>query len=850
MRPERMSVGLCLRGIVAWSLGCVAFGVSPPVEGDSASLTPPQLHAKEVSFSRDIQPILARRCYACHGPAEQEAGLGLHDRSLSTSETESGVLAIVAGRPEASALIQYVSSNDPETRMPPDGEPLSADEIALLKEWIAAGAEYAPHWSFVRTRRPILPDVQEPALTRNPIDHFVHARLDAAGLSPAAPASSGKLIRRLYLDLNGLLPPIETVESFENGKLDYAQIVDRLLDSEHFGERWGRHWLDLARYADSFGYERDDVRPNAWRYRDWVIQSFNRNQPYDEFLTDQLAGDLLDNPSVDQRIATGLHRMNIKNNESGINKEDYRNREMVDRVNTTSTSMLGLTLGCCQCHSHKYDPFSQVDYYRLYAFFNNIELKDTDISVTPAEQQRYEQARVDLEVRKQFLEDRRKLIDELRKHPSFAAWRGDDAGKTDQLIKQLDLSDSLIAALRMPENNSEVLSRFRDSLRGRADDTKNALKQLAVQKRHLPEPYIMTLAEASENRRTTHVLTRGDFKQKGDRVDAGTPSVLPPLEPRGETPDRLDLAAWITSPDNPLTARVVVNHIWSHLFGRGIVTSLDDFGTQGALPTHPDLLDWLAVEFIESGWDRKHIIRTIVQSATYQQSSRVLVPENPVHLAAFGPGNPLFARQARFRVESEIVRDLFLDAGGLLHPQIGGPTIHPVIPAAVKDLSYKYKTRWIVSERPQRYRRGLYIHFKRTNPYPTLLMFDGPESNVCQAMRNRSNTPLQALATLNDPVFVECAQALGRTLVMQQTSDEYRLEFLSRLCLARNSEPRETHALLKLLTSERRWYREHPHQSVKLVGVYSADPIEDHETAAWIAVARTVLNLDEFVTRE
>ncbi len=814
------------------------------------TVTAHQLHADDVSFSRDIQPILARRCFACHGPAEQEAGLGLHDRSLSTAESESGVPAIVPGGPEASALIQRVSSQDAATRMPPEGQPLSDDEITLLKDWIADGAEYAPHWSFVRPQRPDPPVVERPELTRNMIDRFVHARLDVSGLSPAPIATRGKLVRRLYLDLIGLLPPTDTVDAFGDGTLDYSKIVDRLLDSEHFGERWGRHWLDLARYADTFGYERDDVRPNAWRYRDWVIRSFNRNQPYDEFLIDQLAGDLLVNPSLDQRIATGLHRMNIRNNESGINKEDYRNREMVDRVNTTCTSMLALTLGCCQCHAHKYDPFSQADYYQLYAFFNNIKPKDTAVSSTPAEQEQYDRAKTDLDARKKFLEERRQLIDEMRKHSSFYSWRGEDVGKTSQVIKQLNLTNSVIGALRMPQDKSEVLSRFWDSLHGRADDTNMALKQLTVQKRHLPKPYIMTLAESSENRRPTHVLTRGDFKQKGDRVDAGTPNVLPPFKSRSDTPDRLDLARWITSPDNPLTARVVVNHIWAHLFGRGIVTSVDDFGTQGESPTHPDLLDWLSVEFMESGWDRKQMIRTIVQSATYRQSSRVLVSDDPDHQPAFGPENLLFARQSRFRVESEIVRDLFLDASGLLHREVGGPTIHPVIPAAVRNLGYKYKTRWMVSNRPQRYRRGLYIHFKRTNPYPTLVMFDGPESNVCQAMRNRSNTPLQALATLNDPVFVECAQALGRTLVVRQNADKDRLDFLSKLCLARNPEPRETNALLQLLTTERCWYREHPNDAVKLVGDYSADPIENYETAAWIAVARTVLNLDEFVTRE
>lgn len=806
--------------------------------------------ADEISFSRDIQPVLARRCFACHGPADQESGLALHNRSLATAETESGEIAIVPGDPGASVLLQRVSSDDESVRMPPEGEPLSAKEIELLRKWIASGAEYEPHWSFVVPQRPTPPNVLHPEHARNPIDNFVLSKLDAIELAPAPRANSAKLIRRLYLDLTGLLPDAEEVASFENNETTYTEIVDELLASDHFGERWGRHWLDLARYADSFGYERDDVRPNAWRYRDWVIQSFNHNQPYDQFVIEQLAGDLLDDPSLEQRIATGLHRMNIKNNESGINKEDYRNREMVDRINTTSTAMLGLTLGCCQCHAHKYDPFSHSDYYQLYAFFNNVEPKNLDIEGTDDEQQRYQHAKADLDAHRKRLDARKKLLGELRKHESFVEWRGDDTKKIDQLIERLELDESLIAALKAPEDNCTLVNQLWESLRGREDDVDKAKRQLSVEERHLPKPYIMTLEERPNDRRTTHVLERGDFKSKGEEVHAATPRVLPPLTTRDETADRLDLARWITSRDNPLAARVAVNHIWKHLFGRGIVSSVDDFGTQGELPTHPQLLDWLTLEFMDSGWDRKHLIRTIVHSATYQQSSRMRQSKDPRHQLAFGPDNQLFARQSRFRVESEVVRDMFLHASGLLSRELGGPTVHPMIPAAVTDLAYKYKTQWIVSKKPHRYRRGLYIHFKRTNPYPTLLMFDGPESNVCQAMRTRSNTPLQALATLNDPVFVECAQGLGQTLAKMRSADEGRLDWLARRTLSRPLESRESEAIMQLFAEERDWYREHSEEATRFVGDYSAERIENHETAAWIAVARTVLNLDEFVTRE
>ena len=794
--------------------------------------------ADEVGFAHDIQPILAKRCFACHGPAEREADLVFHDREIATSKLGSGNHAIVPGDPESSELLHRVAATDESIRMPPEGEPLSAREIELLRSWIQQGARYSKHWAFVIPTRSDLPKVTQADWARNEIDHFVLARLEHEGISPSPASDKAKLLRRAYLDLIGLLPTKEDLTAFVDDESEHAfeKVVDQLLASEHFGERWGRHWLDLARYADTFGYERDDVRPNAWRYRDWVIQSINHNQPFDQFVIDQLAGDLLPEPTRDQTIATGLHRMNIKNNESGINKEDYRNREIVDRVNTTGTALLGLTIGCCQCHSHKYDPLSQEDYYRFYAFFNNVEERDIDIEGTEEERARFAQAQAEYDANKKRLEVRQKLLDEMRKFNSFNEWRAtvtNDQLTKDSEFAEFDLTDAASAEVFWP------------SLDSRADDTKKEIKQLSVDQRHLPKPYIMTLAEATENRRSTHVLERGDFKRHGKKVTAATPTMLYPFTARGEVADRLDLARWVVSPDNPLTARVAVNHIWKHLFGAGLVASVDDFGTQGDPPTHPHLLDWCAVEFMESGWDRKHMIKSILLSATYQQSAR-----SRSELSVVDPENRLLARQSRFRVESEIVRDLFLNASGLLYRKLGGPTVYPEIPAAVGDLGYKYKTRWIVSSEPERYRRGIYIHFKRTNPYPSLLMFDGPESNVCQAMRNRSNTPLQALATLNDPVFVECAKALGRSLAELPAAREARIENVGVTCLTRKLESREVATLLKLFDDEQSWYEQHSDDASIVVGEYGSTHNTDAETAAWIAVARAILNLDEFVTRE
>jgi len=814
--------------------------------------------AQQISFARDVQPLLAKRCFACHGPAEQEAGVAFHVREAAVAKSDSGHFPIVPDNPAASELLHRVSAIDESERMPPEGPRLSAPDIALLTKWIQQGAVYEQHWAFVAPVRKAPPEIQNTGQVRNEIDQFVLSRLKQAGIEPSPEASPEKLLRRVYLDLTGLLPPEQEVEQLDNEdpELAYEKTIDQLLASKHFGERWGRHWLDLARYADTFGYERDDVRPNAWRYRDWVIRSFNQNQPYDQFVTEQLAGDLLNAPSQDQQIATGLHRMNIKNNESGINKEDYRNREIVDRVNTTGTALLGLTIGCAQCHSHKYDPISQSEYYQFYAFFNNAAESDIDIEGTSEEKARYEAAKATYDAHAKRLETRKTNIEAMLKHKTPQEWSmslGDKSAES--FFEVFDINDQLKSAIAAlvaePSSQSEAVVRFWNSLNSQLDDTRREIRQLSEEHRHLPKPGIMTVTESNQDRRNTHVLLRGDFKQKGTMVSEATPVVLNPLKRRAETGDRLDLARWIVSCDNPLTARVAVNHIWQHLFGNGLVTTADNFGIQGQPPSHPELLDWLAVEFMESGWDRKRLIRTILMSATYRQDS-VHRPSSgeqtdPVEI---DPENRLLWRQSRYRLEAEIVRDLFLDAGGLLHRAIGGPTIFPELPSGVSDLGYKYKTHWLLSDKPDRYRRGMYIHFKRTNPYPSLVMFDGPESNLCQATRNRSNTPLQALTALNDPVFVECAQSLGRQLAMTAETDECRIHRLFHVCLNRSPEPFEEQVLLNFLNEERLSWSQHSDDAVAFVGDYGDDSVPSDELAAWISVARSVLNLDEFITRE
>ena len=808
-----------------------------------------------IRFSRDILPLLARKCFACHGPADQESGLALHLRKRAIGKTDSDHRAIVPGHPNQSQLLARVRSTDPSIRMPHDGPPLTRDEIRRLETWIAQGARYEKHWSFVPPRRVRPPAAHSLRNVRSPIDRFVLARLQPRNLDLSPEADPHTLVRRLSLDLVGLLPSRRQIERFAANPTDvaYEQLVDELLASPHFGERWGRHWLDLARYADSFGYERDDVRPNAWRYRDWVINSINRNQPYDRFIIEQLAGDLLPKATISQKLATGLHRMNIKNNESGINKEDYRNRETVDRVNTTATSILGLTLGCAQCHSHKYDPIPQQDFYAFYAFFNNVEEKNIDIAGSDKDRARYQSALADVKQRQATLKTRRDTIAAMRKHADLIAWQKSLGNKTSNIsdqLRRLTLSPELQDLLARPATDFspeqvKIAKAFWKTLAGRHDDTGQAMAQISVQKRHLPKPYVMTIAERTQGRRSAHVLLRGDFKQKGKAVQPATPSALPPLSPRNQTADRLDLARWLVGDGNPLSARVAVNHAWAHLFGRGLVITRDDFGSQGEPPTHPDLLDWLAVEFTDSGWDRKALIKRIVTSTTYRQSSI-----RSTGLASSDPDNLWLARQSRFRVEAEIVRDLFLDAAGLLHAAVGGATIHPHKPEGTEDLAYKYKTRWIVSNRPDRYRRGMYILFKRTNPYPSLMIFDSPGSNVCLAERNRSNTPLQALTTLNDPVFFECAQALGRRLASLDSTNDSRLQQAALTSLSRPLATDELAVLRQLHTEEVAWYRQHTQEASRVVGAFAAPDTPTHRTAAWIGVARTLLNLDEFLTRD
>ena len=998
---------------------------------------PPAVKRK-VSYEKDVLPLLKKHCYECHGADMQESGLRLDVRDRALSGGDSGK-ALVVGKSEESLLVQLTSAVDPEEAMPPGDEKLSDEQIGILRAWVDQGLDWpdklagklekVKHWSFQPIQHPQPPQVQQADWVKNPIDAFVLARLEALKIQPAAEADRATLIRRLHLDLLGLPPSPEDVAAFVEDRTPeaYEKVVDRLLASPHFGERWGRHWLDLARYADSDGYEKDLARPFAWRWRNWVIDSFNRDQPFDQFTIEQLAGDLLPNATVEQRVATGFHRNTLTNKEGGTDQEEDRVKKTVDRLNTTGTVWLGLTIGCAQCHTHKYDPFSHREYYQLLSFYNS--LNEVDIPAPlPDEQATYVKAQAEYEVKHRPLAENLaryereelpalvaaweksadltksdwQVADELQvsstsgvkfskqsdgsylatganpdkatytitvrtTQPAVTAWRlevlPDDslgakgpgrvkhgnfvlneveltaaAQKTPKQTEQVKLQNAKadfsqkswevagatdgdlvtgwaispemgkrhaviweVASPVAHEDGTEwtftlkheygtqhTIGRFRLSSSSSPTPVADseglqqaiaeilkipAEKRTAKQQAELVKFYAPRDAKWKElnkavelhaakapkqpatksqaftelpKPRDTYIHLRGDFLQKGEKVTPATLAVLPPLKPTGDQPSRLDFAKWLVAAENPLTSRVTMNRFWQNLFGTGLVATPDDFGTRGEKPSHPELLDWLATEFMKQGWSRKEMIKLIVMSSTYRQSSAVRE-----ELMERDPYNRLLARQNRMRMEAEIVRDLSLAASGLLTPAIGGPSIRPPQPPGVSELTYANSAKWVESKGPERFRRGMYIHFQRTSPYPTLLTFDSPDANVCCVRRERSNTPLQALTLLNDKAFVECAQALGQRVAERATGDgpEEKISLAFRTCLARKPNAAEMTRLVQLYQAFYQAASANPQAAAKLVGNVKSE-INPAELAACVALSRTLMNLDEFITRE
>ncbi len=818
-----------------------------------------------VDFTRDIEPILHQNCYLCHGSVQQMAGLRLDNREMALQGSDSGAV-IVPEDPQASKLIARVTSEQAGFRMPPGKEAALQDtDISKLRTWIATGAHWpvkqaeqntqssrseqdgTVHWAFQPVRYPPLPDVKRTEWVRNPVDLFVLSRLESMELEPSPQAAPSTLLRRVYLDLTGLPPSPRMLDKYlgQDSPQAYEELLDTLLQSDHFGERWALPWLDLARYADSEGYERDPLRPHAWRWRHWLIQAINNDMPYDRFSIEQIAGDLLPHATTEQRVATGFLRNGIKNREAGVENAQKRFEETVDRVNTVANAWLGLTVGCAQCHDHKYDPISQREFYGMFAYFHNAVEQDIE-ALMPGELGSY------LRSVTTYRSARNKLLAESGIPALLSDWR-------QQMLQTMDFPgvrtdwDHEVTEWRAANDRADWLLRSHpgqltqlerekitnwflrssgpdfnkdEAVKSRLEKLRKELAELNSQVPVVTQAY--TMVERHQPL-AARIALRGNHRELGSEVPPHTPAVLPDLE-QVDKPPRLLLAEWIASETNPLTARVEVNRIWQELFGMGLVETSENFGTQGSAPSHPELLDWLASEFVRSGWSRKKMVRLIMTSATYRQAS-----DGREMLLSQDAGNILLARQNRLRLSAELIRDNALAVSGLLNPAVGGRSVFPPQPPGVSDLSYAKKD-WAEDLDAQRYRRGLYVFFRRTSPYPMLVNFDAPTSLVGVSRRERSNTPLQALNLLNDPVFLEAAEALSYRVRSSGLVDfEERYEYLVKLCLAREAVEQETVLAKRFFQAQLERNEGNPGGA---------------KQAAWLEMGRAMLSLDEFITRE
>jgi len=752
----------------------------------------------KVSFNWEVRPILSEHCFSCHGfdAKHRKADLRLDTREGALADND-GVRAIIPGDPAKSELWKRLLSQDAEEVMPPPEAhkpKLTAKQLATLRTWIEEGAPYEPHWAFSAPTRPALME-KGPAA----IDALIDQGLKEAGLTASPEASPEKLLRRLSLDLTGLPPTPAELDVFlqarsKDPQAAYDQAVERLLASPAYGERWGRWWLDQARYADSNGYSIDAPR-SVWKYRDWVVNSLNADLPFDRFTIEQLAGDLLPDAGEAQRIATGFHRNTPLNQEGGIDVEQFRIDSVFDRVATTGTVWLGLTVGCAQCHDHKFDPITQKEFFRMFAFFNNQD--EPTMKVT-------DPTRDEAKLTKSVLDADKALTAFLEQRaPALQQWESGLKKATNA-----KLPGPVKAALRKPAAKRSLAERavlFAASPGGTDKDFK-ALQKRAKDAADLRDaaPTTLVLKERAQLRKT-HLMTAGDFTRPAEEVAPGVLGVLHAFKPDQGPVNRLDLARWIASKDNPLTARVIANRVWQAYFGRGIVETENDFGSQGTTPSHPKLLDWLAVDLVERGWSLKSLHRTIVHTRAYRRDSA-----NRADLTAKDPDNRLLARQTRLRLDAELVRDSALVASGILTQKIGGPPVFPPIPDGVMSLG-QVKRVWITSKGPDRTRRGLYTFTYRVTPPPAFAVFDAPDGLASCTRRNRSNTPLQALTLLNDPAFFEAAQALAGVIEKEGLASAFVR------CTSRQPEPAE----LAVLT-----------------------PLDR------LSAARALLNLDETITRD
>ncbi|MBS0264551.1 MAG: PSD1 domain-containing protein [Planctomycetes bacterium] len=868
----------CLPAVVCCSVWLCS---SPSVQ----AAEPPQ-------FNRDIRPILSNHCFPCHGPdsAARKGGFRLDRRDDALANADSGQPVLVPGNPGASPLLQRVRATEAAEVMPPPEikKPLSAKQIDLLERWIAAGAPYERHWSLISVQRPAVPAVSQPAWVRNEIDAFVLARLEREGLPASPEAGPETLIRRLALDLTGLPPTPAEVEAFvaeilaaqqtdrattansrSQTEAVYRRWVDYFLDSPHYGERMAVDWLDAARFADTNGYQVDRDR-EMWAWRDWVIQAFNSNQSFAQFTIEQIAGDLLPNATPSQKIATGFHRNHMLNEEGGVIPDEFLAEYCADRVETTAALWLGQTFNCARCHDHKYDAFTQRDFYGMYAFYHNVAeggIGNYGASIrrnappflklpAPELEAKLAKLRMDLATAQPQLKDLDAKLQAEQPQWEEQLQKTLAAGAPANTPPTAPVPEDILALLKKPaaernEADRQKLSAYQQSThperKALAERIAGLTKQIDETDLQIPTTLVM---EELPQPRVTRVLMRGDYTRPGDEVTANTPASLPPLAadlPR----NRLGLARWLVDPANPLPARVTVNRFWQSIFGTGLVRTSEDFGTQGEPPSHPELLDWLADEFVRSGWDVKHVLRLMVTSSTYRQSSRARRD-----LLERDPDNRLLARGPRFRLQAEFLRDQALAASGLLVKTVGGPSVKPYHPPGLYEQVTAGSTTntYVAGTGDELHRRSMYTYWKRSVPHPAMLVFDAPFRESCSVRRSRTNTPLQALNLLNDPTYVEAARFLAaRMLTEVGPTLDTQLTQGYRLVLARAPQPRELAVLRAAYQRALTEFQADANAATELLQVGIRRTGTELNPARWGAmtvVASTILNLDETVMKE
>jgi len=815
----------------------------------------------KISFTRQIKPILASRCLACHGPDEKE-----RQADLRLDVREMAVPAVIKpGDAEHSEMIFRITTDDAESHMPPAKAKkpnVSPDEVKLIRQWIDQGAEYDAHWSYMPPKQPSVPQVKRTDWPAGPIDSFILAKLEAHSLTPAPPADKRTLLRRLNFDVVGLPPTPEELADFEadTSAQAYERVVDRLLASEHFGERMALYWLDVVRYGDTGGYHSDNHR-DVSPYRDYVIAAFNQNKRFDQFTIEQLAGDLLPEATIEQRIASGYNRLLQTTEEGGAQPKEYAAKYAADRVRNTSVIWLASTMGCCECHSHKFDPFTHQDFYRFAAFFADVAEKAVgrqDQTKLPTAEQAEQLQRLDAELGAAKAEFNAKTPELTAAREKWEAEMLADPAKG--LPAEVAVALKAAKDKRTPKQEEAIEAHFRKQLPELAA-VRDKIAALEKQRVAVDAEVTSTLVSMSVAPRTMRVLPRGNWlDDSGEIMQPGVPAFLnsSPHAPREESvsrsetttvrPTRLDLARWIVASENPLTARVFVNRLWKLAMGRGIVRSLEDFGSQGTPPTHPELLDWLATDFQASGWDVKRAFKQILMSRTYQQSS---APGREA--LAKDATNELFSRQNRFRLDAELVRDNALAVSGLLVAKVGGPSVKPYQPAGYWQYLNFPKREWENDKGESQYRRGLYTYWQRTFLHPSLAAFDAPSREECTVDRPKSNTPQQALVLLNDPTYVEAARALaGRVLTASGPAAVERIEFAVRQTLTRAPRAEETRLLTALVEKHRQEFAADATAAQKLLAVgdlKSPAALDPAELAAWTSVCRVLLNLHETITR-